>query len=116
MQLDKTIGKNLKTYRESLGYTQDHVANFLEIDRSLISHYENSDREISIVHLQRISDLFGIEIEDLMEEDAVKMNANMAFAFRGEGALAKDDIFSIAAFQKMVKNYINMKRLADEQK
>ncbi len=114
MQLQKTIGQNLKMYRDKLGYTQDHVAKFLEIDRSLVSFYENSEREISIVHLHRIADLFGIEIEDLLEEDNSKANVNLAFAFRNEGLLEEEDIAGIASFQKMVKNYINMKQLNNE--
>jgi transcriptional regulator with XRE-family HTH domain len=114
MDQAKIIGQNIKQFRDKLGLTQEQIANLLNIDRSMVSHYENGEREISIVHLHKISDLFGIEIEDLLEKDIASFKANLSFAFRTE-VIANEDIASIAAFQKVVKNYIKMKQLSNEQ-
>ncbi len=113
-ELGKIIGQNLKNYRTHFGFNQDHVAEFLQVDRSTISLYESAEREISIVHLNRLADLFGVELEDLVEESEEKVKAKIAFAFRSEG-LDQNDLSSIAAFQKVVKNYLQMKKLSDEQ-
>jgi transcriptional regulator with XRE-family HTH domain len=114
MELSKIIGQNLKEYRKSFGYTQDNLANFLGVDRSAISHYENAEREISIVHLNKIADLFGIELEELLESDKKNNTVNLAFAFRSQGT-TDEDIASIAAFQKVVKNYIKMQKISNGQ-
>lgn len=114
MDIAKIIGNNLKEYREKIGYTQDHIAGLLGVDRSTISHYETAEREISMLHLQHYSDLFGVDIQDLIEESKETHKANLAFAFRSEG-IKQEDIQSIASFQKVVKNYIKMKHLANEQ-
>jgi transcriptional regulator with XRE-family HTH domain len=114
MELSKIIGQNLKEYRKNFRYTQDNLAKLLGVDRSTVSHYENAEREISIVHLNKIADLFGIELEDLLESDKRSTTANLAFAFRSQGT-TDEDIASIAAFQKVVKNYIKMQKIANGQ-
>lgn len=113
MEIGKIIGINLKEFRKKFGYEQEDIAQYLKVDRSTISLYENSQREISIVQLHRIADLFGIELEDLIEPDSANKSANLAFAFRSNG-INESDLTSIASFQKVVKNYIKMKKIANE--
>jgi transcriptional regulator with XRE-family HTH domain len=108
MTIGQIIGKNIIDYRTKLGYTQDHIANYLGADRTIISKYENDEREISIVNLNKLADLFGIELEDLIEENEANKTVNLAFAFRSEGILM-EDMESIASFQKIVKKYLQMK-------
>ena len=115
MNLKQIIGENLKNYRLKLGLTQDQVAEFLEVDRSMISLFENAEREISMIHLSKYSNLFGVDIEDILEEDSILRQANMAFAFRSNGII-NEDLKSIADFQKVVKNYITMIGLANEER
>ena len=113
MEIGKIIGINLKEFRKKFGYEQEDIAQYLKVDRSTISLYENSQREISIVQLHRIADLFGIELEDLIEPDSANKSANLAFAFRSNG-INESDLTSIASFKKVVKNYIKMKKIANE--
>jgi len=104
------IGRNLKDYRLNLGYSQDQIAKYLGVDRSTISHYETGDRDASLVHLSKLADLFGIELEDFSEPDAVNKAVKLAFAFRKEG-FYDQDLESIASFQRIVKNYIKMNEM-----
>lgn len=114
MELKHIIGQNLYSFRESGGYSQLQVAEFLGVDRSLIAHYEAGRREVSFVHLKKISDLFNIEVEDLMEMDGYKNTVNHAFVFRNEG-LDTVGLQAIAKFQKVVKNYLKMKKMVSEE-
>ncbi|WP_373400861.1 hypothetical protein V8V91_22085 [Algoriphagus halophilus] len=50
-----------------------------------------------------------------MEEDSVRREANFAFAFRSSG-LETTDLKSIAEFQRVVKNYLEMETLLNETK
>ena len=115
MNLKQIIGENLKNYRLKLGLTQDQVAEFLDVDRSMISLFENADREISMIHLSKYSNLYGVDIDDLLEVDSIHRQANMAFAFRSNG-IETEDLKSIAEFQKVVKNYITMIGLVNEER
>lgn len=111
MELGAIIGANIASYRKKMGYTQDHIANFLGTDRSTVSKYESNEREISIVNLEKLANLFGIELEDLLEENSVHQTASLAFAFRSSG-MDENDMSGVAEFQKIVKNYLKIKALA----
>ena len=111
MDTKQIIGKNIKEYRESFGYSQDHIGATLGVDRSIISRYESGERDVTLVHLHALSDIFGIEIEDLLEPHSVHKEANLAFAFRSDG-LEEGDVKSIAEFQKVVKNYLKIDQIA----
>jgi transcriptional regulator with XRE-family HTH domain len=115
MELSKIIGSNIKLYREKLGYTQDHLASLLGVDRSLISYYERGEREISLAQLNKIADLFAVDLEDLAEQNLVTLKTNLAFAFRGDG-ISPVDAPGIASFQQIVKNYLKMLHIKNGKK
>lgn len=111
MEIGEIIGSNIASYRKKMGYTQDHIANFLGTERSTVSKYESNEREISIVNLEKLANLFGIELEDLLEENSAAKGVGLAFAFRSAG-MDENDMSGIAQFQKIVKNYLKIKELA----
>jgi transcriptional regulator with XRE-family HTH domain len=113
MVLEKTIGRNIKAFRESQALTQDQLAEFLGIKRPMISYYENGEREIPMTHLDKLANLFGTEIGTLMEENPENIKSDLAFAFRAEG-LNISDMQEIACFKKVVKNFLKMKQLENE--
>src|SRR5690242_3036344 len=104
------IGANIKAYRERMNLNQEDVANYLGVQREVISYYENGSREISIENLKKLSNLFGVELYNLIEQNATISQANIAFAFRAN-QLSTDDLKAIADFKKIVNNYIKIKEL-----
>lgn len=110
MTTDNFIGKNIKAYRDINKLSQDTVANFLSVKREMISYYENGTREIPYQVLNRLSDLYGVELSDFYEEDENLVNENVACAFRTDG-LEKSDIETIVDFKAIVKNYLKMSNL-----
>lgn len=112
MSTQDQIRKNLATLRSRRGLSQEEVAAYLKISRPLISYYESGEREIPLPHLEKLSDLYGVEITDLMSTDSEFLQANFAFAFRTNG-LTESDLQGIADFQKIVKNYLKLKSIKD---
>jgi hypothetical protein len=58
-----------------------------------------------------LASLFCLDEYDFYEEDAQRRKVNMAFAFRADH-LREEDLQSIAQFKKIVRNYLNMKKVA----
>ena len=106
--MKKIVGHNLKSWRKKFGYTQDTIADYLGIKRENISFYETGEREMPINHLEKLSDLFGIEPEMFLNENKEIINTEIAFAFRNTEKLSADSLRNIALFKKIVKNYIMM--------
>src|SRR5690554_858510 len=103
------IGKNIAEFRKVQGFTQDSLALYLGVSRVQISHFERGERDISVTELTKLADLFGVELADLLEEDAGIRSINLAFAFRSDNAVS--DLEQIASFKKLVLNYLKMQRI-----
>ena len=110
-QIKKSLNKgtSIKYYREKLGLTQEHVAKYLGLKREMISYYETGERDIPLKQLHLLADLFGIELIDLLEQDPVATQANVAFAFRSQDITPKD-LNGIAHFRKIIKNYVKLRK------
>lgn len=65
------IGKRLKQARETLGYTQEQVAEKLDIGRPRYSDIENGKRNIPLKELYAFCEFFARPIEYFLKESAV---------------------------------------------
>lgn len=112
MKTQNTIGVNVHKYRAAQGYTQEQLANLLGVTREQISNYEKGIRNIPVTSLNKLADLFGVELEELLEENSTVADTNLAFAFRSQ-SITDTDIKSIAEFKRIVFNYLKMKNILD---
>jgi transcriptional regulator with XRE-family HTH domain len=103
-------GLIMKSLREKFGYVQESVAEYLGISRELVSMYETGDREIPIEVLEKVSNLFCVEPDAFFAETPDEALAQVAFAFRKD-EMDASDLEQIAAFGKIVKNYLKIKKL-----
>lgn len=60
------LTKNLYNYREAHGYTQERVSKFLNITRQAYSNYETGKRDPDVGLLIRLSELYGITLNQLI--------------------------------------------------
>jgi transcriptional regulator with XRE-family HTH domain len=107
------IGQNIKSFREKLALKQDDLADYLGVDRVNISYWENGNRQTPVNYLNKLADLFMVDLADLLEEEMEQKNASVALAFRAD-TLSGDDLRTIASFKKIVKNYLKMIELDKE--
>ena len=108
----KTTTNRLKQLRKESKITQEQLAQYLEVDQSMITKLENGSRNLNVTLIEKICNLFGCSEKYLMGEDDVYIPLN--FAFRANGVQA-EDLESIAAVNKIVMNirYMN-EMLGDE--
>lgn len=105
--MDKQLGKNIKTLRNKLGFTQEILANYLGISRVELNYYENGKRTMPSHLVTKASELFSVDEYDLYQEDEAIIQTNIAFAFRAESFLSTD-LEAIANFKKIAMNYLKM--------
>ena len=61
-----TFGKRIKELREQSGISQQRLAEFLNIPRPAISQIESGERKISAEELKKLSDIFCIPLDSLL--------------------------------------------------
>lgn len=60
------IGNNLKKQREDKNMTQKDVAEVLNVEPATISKYENNTIEPNLESLTKLSELFGVSVDELL--------------------------------------------------
>ena len=63
------FSERLKELRKGLYMTQDDVANIVGLSKSSINMYERGEREPSIETLCKLSELFGVSIDYLLDNN-----------------------------------------------
>ena len=112
--INQVVGENLKKIRELSGFTQEEVAKSIGVERSTYSNQEWGIREIPYHVLENVSNLFGCEAFVLFEDSIHADNEIMATAFRISN-LGENDLKEIAAFKDIVKSYLKMERIAQNE-
>ena len=60
------IAKNIQEFRKRMNLSQEDLAEYLGVKREMISYYENGSRPIAMDKLIKLSDLYVVEISDLI--------------------------------------------------
>ena len=66
----KSIAWKLKKFRENIGYTQQQMADALNVERSTYAYYETGKTSPSLETIMRIKDILNVSLEDLLESES----------------------------------------------
>ncbi len=82
------IEKKLKEVRERAGLTQEQVAQSVMVSRQTISNWENGRSLPDIISIIKLSDLYGISVDELLKDDQkmqkkIEQDATVAKTNRG---------------------------------
>ena len=106
------VSTNLHNLRVKFGYTQQFIADYLNITAAAVNQYESDARTIPESVIGKLALLYNVEEFDLYEENPEKQLLLTSFAFRAED-VAPDDMQVICKFKKIVFNYIKMSNTID---
>jgi len=100
------LGRRLKVARENAGFTQEEVAQRLEITRGALAQIEGGIRAPNSLHLARLAEIYGREVGDFLRGDFDESQQDaLAVLFRADATLARD--LSQAA---VIRGYANLCR------
>lgn len=90
-----TVSENIKFLRKEAGFTQQTFADALDIKRSLVGAYEEGRADPRISNLIKMSELFGIRIDDLIETNLYKMSEEEYAKFKQDTPGQKFKVLAI---------------------
>ena len=102
----KKIGERLRKLRNYMDLTQEQVADILGIGRDAILRIENGKRKIDLQELMSFSKLYKISIDELIEDEHIVNNNEVAFA-RGFNTLSEKDkkeILNLIEYKNILKS------------
>jgi len=108
-----TIGKRLQSVRESLGFTQEQVAKYIETSREAISYIETGARPVNTLTLTKLADLYGYKISYFIEEVIHEEKPYVTMAFRIND-LSDNDLRTISQVNRIALNLDSLYRLLGE--
>ena len=110
-KVSEMIGKRLKELRKGK-LTQEQLAQYLEVDQTMIAKLENGTRSFNSSIIEKICILFGCTEEYLLGESEEYIPLN--FAFRSSNVQATD-LESIAAVNKIIMNIREMNKMMGDE-
>lgn len=108
------LGKRIKEFRKIRGLTQKQLAEKLGVTTITIQNYENNRREPNIKTLNKIIDVLGIKITDLID-DTIPFNERKEFAVSYVREVTTKTLETVAEQTKETKEIIKKhKELIDK--
>lgn len=107
--------EKLRAARESRGYTQQQVADLMEIDKSTYCGYETGKRQPDVQKIKQLSKILGVSGDELLETDFSKGtdqsvdDSDIQFAlFGGRDEITEkmyEEVKKFAAYLKQREGY-----------
>jgi transcriptional regulator with XRE-family HTH domain len=76
------LASNLRFLRKQKGITQNDLADQLDVQRTMISAYEDGRSEPKLATLQKLGEILGVGVEELLEHD-IETHGRKAIQKRG---------------------------------
>ena len=111
------LSQTLKKLRENCGYTQQQVADALNIERSTYTYYETGKTTPDINTIVKLAKVFNVSFIDIFEQEEREQTRS----FNDYSLYSKDDLRNVVhiyELSKMEKVLISLYRLlpSDQQK
>lgn len=99
------IGFNIRKAREKKGFSQDYMANVLEISQASYARLENEDTKITVERLYKIAEILDSSIIDFFDVDKIiiQNQTNNDGSF-GNGYVQNLHIENKEIYEKLLKS------------
>lgn len=105
------IGNHIKVFREQSGFTQKNIADYLQVDQSLVSMVETGKQSLTVDMLEKLADLFGVSLKAFEEEGADVRS--LSFALRAS-EIDETDMETIRVIHRIALNSRFMTELLEK--
>lgn len=107
----KFIGTRLRELRTASTLSQSNIAEYLQVDQSLIAKYESGERTISTDTLDKLSALFCCPVSTILSSGTC--SESIEFAFRTTH-LNEKDLIALAEINRIALNQMEMDEITED--
>mgnify|MGYP003613671288 CR=1 FL=1 len=109
--MDEIVRENFKRFRKKINITQEQMAEYLELEQSSISKFENGERTITLSNLEKACSLFGVNISDMFKKSDIFKVLSPSFRKTGLSLTSLEDISFI---NKIALNILEMDAILEK--
>lgn len=109
--MEDIIRENFKRLRKKVNITQEQMAEYLNLEQSSISKFENGERTISVSNLEKASALFGINDNDIYKKTTNQQVLSPSFRKNNLSTASLEDVSNI---NRIAMNIIEMKAILEK--
>lgn len=100
----KKLNEKIKKLRTQLNLSQEYVANYLGVNRTTFTQMENGNRKIAADELAKLSILFGVSADYLLNDSNISQPAVMfARSFENLDETDQAEIMNLIHFKEQIK-------------
>ena len=66
-ELQRTVGRNLRAYRQARGLSQEAFADVVGVHRTYMGGLERGERNLTLKSVERIAERIGVEALELLQ-------------------------------------------------
>ena len=70
-KIKKMVGVRIKRRREASGYTQEEIAEMLNLNKASYARYEQGTAELTITRLAQLADIFECGLDQLVVDTSL---------------------------------------------
>ncbi|AEK23739.1 Uncharacterized HTH-type transcriptional regulator y4wC [Capnocytophaga canimorsus Cc5] len=116
IQFMNKIGFNIRKIREQKGYSQEYLANQLNISQASYARLENQDTKITVDRLFQIAEILKTEVTDFFNASKLNIqNQNNHAGSYGNGYVQHLTIENKETTDKLITSYEERLKEKDEQ-
>ncbi len=108
--MEDIVRENFKKLRKKINVTQEQMAEYLNLEQSSISKFENGERTISVSNLEKACALFGIHVNDIYKKTVSPKVLSPSFRKKNLSIASLEDISNI---NKIAMNIVEMKAILE---
>lgn len=100
------IGFNIRKIREQKGFSQEYMANTLNISQASYARMENEETKITVERLQKIAEILETSIVDFFNTDKFTIhNQNYEGSYGGNAYVQHLNVENKEATEKLIASY-----------
>lgn len=105
------LRSNFKKIRKEANISQEQMANFLGLEQSIISKFENGERTINTGYLEKACALFGVTLHELYSNSGEISILSPSFR---KSCLSSSSLEAISEINKIALNILEMSAILDQ--
>jgi transcriptional regulator with XRE-family HTH domain len=87
------VGINIRKLRNKTKYSQQNIADMLNVDKNTYANWESETNDIKSEHLPKLAEIFDVRIQDLFDKTIAQIEINFNKQINNDSTVNNSVVF-----------------------